>query len=225
MKYINKKFTYVFLLFQFLIVNANSQEVVQGFKQVFDISPDDKGNAIVEVSYKLNAAYWDMFKRNIGNNTSLLKREMEKALPKYFLSDFKYSEEPMERSYKVKFKALGIASLTKKGIWEAKLDTKNPDVTKLSDREFLINTDLMSNGMLINQIQKIHLPPQAKNAKIEKDSFGKAVLTYSTGFGVLPRILTYTGIALILAGGFLFYKNNRPATNKLRVAKNDAAAA
>jgi len=85
---------------------------------------DQLGNGYMDVSINLNAAQWDNYKQNIGNNVSLLKRSMERSLPKYYLSDFSYTEQPMERSYHVKFKALGICSMNRDGVWEAKLDTK-----------------------------------------------------------------------------------------------------
>ncbi len=216
---------FTIILIALLAQRASAQEEIKGLKQTFDITIDNLGGADVEVSMKLNAAQWDMFKRNIGNNTSILKREMEKALPKYFLSDFNYSEDAMERSYKMKFKTAGMTSINKNGKWEGKLDSKDPDITKLSDREFVMNSDLLSNGMLIQQVQKIHLPAEAKGAKIEKDSFGKAVLTYTTSTSAASKLSMFAGIGLILAGGALFFiKRNKPA-NQMRVASKEQVAA
>jgi hypothetical protein len=210
------------LLFQY---NTNAQQIVEGLKQIFDIKMDDKGNAAVEVSMKLNASQWDNYKRSaMSNNNSILKKEMERALPKYYLTDFKYSEDQMERSYKVAFNVLGFATLGKGGKWETKLETKNPDVTKLSDREFVLTQNMTSNGVFINQTQKVHLPSNANNAKIEKDSFGNSIMTYSTSIGLMPRLITYGGILLILAGGWMIYRNQQKSTNKLRVVKEKEAA-
>lgn len=203
---------------------VSAQQQAEGMKQVFDITMDDLGNANVEVSMKLNASQWDMFKKALGTNTSILKREMEKALPKYYLSDFNYTEDQMERSYKIKFKVSGLAGLNNKDAWEAKLDTKNPDITKLSDREFVMNATYMNNGTLIQQTQKIHLPSGASGAKIEKDSFGKAVMTYTTSAGFVSKAIIYAGIALILVGCWLLYKNSKPS-NRLHVAPKEAMAA
>ena len=90
---------YLVLLICITAFITRGQEEIKGIKQTFDISVDDLGNAIIEVSMKLNASQWDMFKKNIGNNTSMLKREIEKALPKYHLSDFSYTEESMDRCF------------------------------------------------------------------------------------------------------------------------------
>ncbi|MFT3911795.1 MAG: hypothetical protein QM737_20390 [Ferruginibacter sp.] len=219
-----KKLLSILIIFLSLHVCGYAQQV-EGLKQVFDITMDETGNADVEVSMKLNAGQWDMFKRNLGTNTSVLKREMEKALPKYFLSDFNYTEDQMERTYKMKFKVAGLAGINNNGAWEAKLDSKNPDITKLSDREFVMNANYMSNGGLIQQTQKIHLPSGASGAKIEKDSFGKAMLTYTTGGPLFPKIITYGGVALILLGGWMFYRNKNTPKNNLHVAPKEAVAA
>lgn len=202
-----------------------SQQEIKGMKQVFDYHIDELGNAIIEVSMKLNASQWDMFKRNVGNNQSIMKREIEKALPKYYLSDFSYTEDAMDRSYKIKFKALGLASINNNGRWEAKLEMKDPDITKLSEREFVINTDMAMNGVLIQQTQKIHLPSGVSDAKVEKDSFGKAVMTYSAGGNMMSKASMIGGILLIVAGGVLFFFNSRPPKNKLRVADKESMVA
>lgn len=218
------KIIFCFISLQLFISNSKSQEVVQGLKQIFDITMDDLGNANIEVSMKLNASQWDMYKRNIGNNTSILKRLMEKALPKYYLSDFNYTEDQMDRSYKMKFKVLGLCTTNRNGQWESQLESKNPDVTKLSDKEFVMTQDIMSGGMLVQQTQKIHLPSDVSGAKIEKDSFGKAIMTYSTGTGLLPKVITITGILLVLAGCWIFYRNQTLKKNNLKVVKDPVAA-
>lgn len=218
------KIIFCFAALQLFIYTNKAQEVVQGLKQTFDITMDDLGNAEVKVSMKLNAAQWDAFKKNMGNNTSILKRGMVDALPKYYLSDFNYSEEPMDRTYAMKFKVLGLATAGKNGKWQAELESKNPDITKLSDREFVMTQDMMSDGMLIQQTQKLHLPSGASGAKVEKDSFGKAVMTYSTGSGLLPTIINIAGILLIVAGCWIFYRNQTSKKNNLKVAEESIAA-
>ena len=225
MKIIFKKLTVCILLIISFTINAQSQEVIKGLKQVFDLTLDDLGNADVNVTMKLNASQWDNFKKSVGNNTSIIKREMEKGLPKHHLKDFTYSEDQMERTYSMKFKALGISSINKSGKWEAKLDAKNPDITKLSEKEFVMTTNMLVNGGLVEQTQKIHLPANSSNAKIEKDSFGNAMLTFETSNTGGSKLTMYAGIALVLAGLGLFFKNSRPPKNNLKVAKPEKEVA
>jgi hypothetical protein len=202
------------LCLQFSIC-IHAQKVYQGLKQTIDMIIDKLGNADIDVSMNLSAAQWDNFKRNVGNNVSLIKRSMERALPKYYLTDFNYTEQAMDRTYDVKFKALGICSMNRNGLWEAKLETKKPDITKLSDREFVMTEDVLTNGALVQQTIKLHLPSVAQGAKVQKDSFGKAEVTYKTGQDIVSKLLTALGIILILSGCWWYYRNLQSKKNKL----------
>jgi hypothetical protein len=176
---------------------------------------DQLGNADMDVSMVLNAAQWDNYKKNIGNNVSLLKRSMERELPKYYLSDFSYTEQPMDRSYHMKFKALGICSMNNSGVWEAKLETKKPDITKLSDNAFLMTEDIMTNGVLVQQTIKVILPSVARGSKVEKDSFGNAEITYTTGQDFLSKAITVLGILLVLIGCWFYFRSYQKTGNAL----------
>lgn len=203
--------TYIFricILFVMLAqINYSSfgQEQIKGTKQKLDITLDDLGNAHIAVTMKLNASQWDMFKKSLGNNTANLKREMVKGMPKFYLTDFKYNEDQMERSYTLEMRALAVASVDKNGKWKADLDAKDPDIMKVNDQQFKLDANYISGGSLIEQVQQIYLPGNATNAKVEKDSFGKAVLTYKVGSGFMNIIITGIGILFILAGVVLFY--------------------
>lgn len=191
-----------------------SQEVVKGMQQDMKVKFDENGNAHISVSMELNASQWDIFKRSIGGNTAHLKRQMEKGLPKFFLDDFKYSEESMDRKYTLEFNAYGVVSQDRHGKWKAELDAKDPDINKISDQEFELEVNYATNGALIEQTQRIFLPTNATDSKIEKDSFGKAVLTYKIGDSTMESILFIAGLALIAGGGLLMYFNFRPPSGR-----------
>ncbi len=187
-----------------LIVNTfivEAQENQRGFKTTMDITIDNVGSGIIEVTNKYNAAYWDYFTKSVGNNTSIINNQLKKTFPKYHLSDFSHSQNANERSNTVKFKIDGMMNINKNGKWEADLERKDPDITKVSNTEFL----LIDEGESL----KIHLPSGTSDAKVEKNSFGKAILTYTpaTGTGLMGNILRYLGIAIGLVGIWLLIKN------------------
>lgn len=191
------------LYFTIVIVSMNfvvfSQQL-PGMKTTIDITIDDKGGAICQYSSKYNAAMWDNFQQTTGKNTSILKNQLIRTFPKYVLSDFSYTQDDNERTNKVKFKIDGMMVVNQNGKWTADLDQKDPDITKVSETEFL----LMQDGNTL----KIHLPAGTTGAKVEKDSFGKAQLTYpATEGGMMGNIFLYIGIAAILGGSFLVYRN------------------
>lgn len=209
-KYFLYKTVFFFLAaFSFLVVQA--QEEVKGMKQKLEMNLDELGNASVAVTMKLNASQWDGFRRTIGNNPSYLKREMIKSMPKYYLSDFKYEEDQMERSYTFSMKALAVAKMDKNGKWKAELESKDPDIMKVNDRQYRLNANYLTNGVLIEQSTLVSLPSGASSAKVEKDSFGKAILTYKTGSGMMSWIIKIIGGILILAGGALLFMNKNKA--------------
>lgn len=214
------------LVIGFCPATSSAQEVVKGMKQIFDITLDENGKGTVEVFMKLNASQWDVFKEMLGNNPYLLKREMQNALPKYFLTDFEYQEKSMDRSYTLKFKVPGFSSLAKGDKWNAPLDSKDPDILKLSDREYVLTQDLaVGNGVLAQQTMKIHLPSNTSESKMEKDSFGKAVLTYSTSPDVAQTSIIGLGILLMLGGGFFFFRNRKlDQQGKMKVDRSVRAA-
>lgn len=186
-----------------------------GVKTTVDITVDNVGDAVCDFKYKYNAAYWDYFTKTIGNNTSIIKNNILRVFPKYNLTDFDYSQKSDERTNTVKFKILGMVYIDKNGRWTADLDTKNPDITKISDKDYL----LMESG---NQI-KIHLPAGTSDSKIEKDSFGKAVLTYPADeTGGTGKMFMIGGLVLMAAGGFLLYRNMKAPKLKTMYGRETA---
>ncbi len=192
------------MLIAFLIIlitdKSSAQIGEQGYKTTLDMTMDESGTVICEVTNKYNAAVWDTWTKVVGSNTSIINNGLRKLFPKYHLTDFKHSQDANERTNTVKFKIDGMMNVNKSGKWEAELDQKDPNITKVSNSEWL----LVEGGETL----KIHLPPGTKNSKVEKNSFGKAVLTYPvvTGGG-MNAILKYGGILIALAGVGLFIRN------------------
>jgi hypothetical protein len=188
--------------FVILIADKSSAQIgAKGYKTTFDMTMDESGTVICEVTNKYNAAFWDTWTKVVGSNTSIINNSLRKLFPKYHLSDFKHSQDANERTNTVKFKIDGMMNVNKSGKWEAELDGKDPNITKVSNSEWL----LVEEG---GETMKIHLPSGTKNSKVEKNSFGKAMLTYpvSTGGG-MNAILKYGGILIALLGVGLFIRN------------------
>lgn len=202
------------ILIAFLIILIADKSAAQigssGFKTTLDFTINESGSTICEVTNKYTAAYWDWWTKAVGSNTSIINNSLRKLFPKYHLSEFKHSQDPNERTNTVKFKIDGMMNINKSGKWEAELDQKDPNITKVSNTEWLLVED--------GETLKMHLPPGTKNSKVEKNSFGKAVLTYpvSTGGG-MTAALRYGGILIALIGVALFIRNRMKPKIKLVV--------
>ncbi len=194
----------LFLLFC-CSIKMNAQESSKGYKETLEMNADEKGDLTVITNIKYNAATWDYIKQQHGTDPSVLKNNIKRQFPKYVVADFDIKNDDMERTSTIKFKILGSIKVNQNGKWMAELDSKNPDITKLSETQFLMVDE--ENA----QTSKINLPKSASDAKIEKDSFGKAILTYNAPVsgGGMGNMIQYLGILVAAAGGFLFYKNKK----------------
>lgn len=180
--------------------NLIAQDNTPGFKTTLDMTMNESGSVICEVTNKYTASYWDWWTKAIGSNTSIINNQLKKLFPKYHLTDFKHSQDPNERTNTVKFKIDGMMNINKNGKWQADLDQKDPNITKVSNKEWL----LVDEGETL----KLHLPAGTNDSKLEKNSFGKAILTYSpTSGGGMGAIMKYAGIFIALIGIGLLIRN------------------
>lgn len=175
----------------------------KGYKINIEMTTDEKGDAAVNVTIKYNAQTWDMVKQTHGADASVLKNIWRKEFPKYELTEFDIKPDDAERTSISKFKILGMLKVDENGKWIASLDQKNPDITKISDNQFLLVDATTA------QTLKINLPKSATDAKVEKDSFGKAILTYNAPVsgGGAGNIIKYLGFLVAAGGIFMFFKN------------------
>ncbi|MCC6384132.1 MAG: hypothetical protein LC117_04035 [Bacteroidia bacterium] len=205
-----KKLALLTLVISGFCLQLKSQEVVKPLKVNIELAIDENGNAQATYQTKLNAGQWDAFKRSMGNNQSLLKRSIERSLPAYFLTDFKYEEDAMDRSYSLKFNAYGMCHIDASGKWVAELDVKNPDITKLDDNTYMIISEMVSGGQLIQANQKIIFPSSASDIKEEKDAFGKAIFTFKmSGSSATGKTMQYAGIGLLIIGAVLMWRASK----------------
>ncbi|MGC4103666.1 hypothetical protein [Ferruginibacter sp.] len=177
----------------------------KGYKETLEMNVDDKGEMTVVSKIVYNAATWASIKQQHGTDKSVLKNLFKAQFPKYVLTDFDISDDDMERTINIKFKILGGLKLDENGKWMAELDSKNPNITKITETQFLMVDEASA------QTSKINLPKSASDAKIEPDAFGKAILSFSApvGGGMFGTIIKYLGILVAAGGAFLFFKGGK----------------
>jgi hypothetical protein len=205
MKITNLKYFIASFIIFCSFITCIAQELPKGYKTTMEMNTDEKGDIAVNSTTKYNAQFWDYVKQTKGIEPSVLKNALKRQFPKYQLTDFEIKSDEMERTSTVKFIIHGLLKLDANGKWIADLETKNPDITKVSDNQFLLVDETTA------QTLKINLPKSASGAKVEKDSFGKAILTYTApiGGGGFGNILKYFGFLLAAGGVFLFFKNRK----------------
>lgn len=187
--------------FSSLIAMAQEEET-RNFKIDMILTGTDKGEVLVDMKTKCSALYWDIYKRKMANNPSILKSSLVRSFCKYSLTNFNVTNYDMERTYQATFTILGMLQLEEGGKWIARLETKDPDITKISEKEYVMVDEDYAKSF------KVILPSTTTKSKIEKDAFGNALLTYyapvkSGG----DKFLIYTGYLLAALGVLLFIKN------------------
>jgi hypothetical protein len=201
---LNKIYT-VLLSIMLCVPTAMAQELPKGYKVTMDMTVDEKGDVTVSSVTQYNATYWDYIKATKALEPSVMKNTVKRQFPKYQITDFEIDSKSKEadRISTMKFKILGSLKLDDNGKWIAELDTKSPDITKVSDTKFLLIDEASAQKITIN------LPASATGAKTEKDNFGKAILTYTApvSSGGTGNIIKWLGFLVAAGGIFLFFKN------------------
>lgn len=200
--------TIIIMLFSFLVLQA--QELL---KPKMEMKIDSIGNADIKISMTMNANQWQMWSQTFGNNPALLKRNIEKEMPGFFLDDYKLEKNDMERSFNFTFKAYGVCEVNKKGTWIVSTEQKNPDLTQLTDHKYMMVSTDVANGMQETTI--IEFPESAKNIKQTKDAFDKTQFEFDMKeirSGI--NWFLWIGILLAVAGGgwagLISFTNKQP---------------
>jgi hypothetical protein len=200
-----KKNILFILLLAFTCLKGSSQELPKGYKITMDMTVDEKGDVVVSSVTQYNAAYWENVKATKALEPSIMKNTVKRQFPKYQITDFEIDSKTKEsdRISTMKFKILGSLKLDDNGKWIAELDTKSPDITKVSDTKFLLIDEASAQKITIN------LPASASGAKTEKDGFGKYNLTYTAPVsgGGTGNIIKWLGFLVAAGGIFLFFKS------------------
>jgi hypothetical protein len=214
MRTTNKIMATVIILLSLTIIKSNlysqvTPEDPTSLVQEFNVNLDKLGNATVELTQKMTASQWESFKQSqIYNDPAMAKRDMERSMSTYVVDDFKRDMDDMNRQVKLTLKVLSYAQYKGNGHWSLKIDSKNPQVTKLTDNAYMITGNAVMGNSLVQQIYKIYFPSNSSNVMQTTDEFGKAIFTYDAGGGVLSyaKWNNILGILLILVAIFFFVK-------------------
>jgi|GEM_PF-389167 len=190
--------------------------------QNFSIDIDKLGNAKMVLDQKMNASQWESFKQSqIYNDPALSRRDLERSMAIYDVQDFKRDVDEMNREVKLSMTVNAYAQYKGDGQWALKIDSKNPQVTKLTDKSYMITGNTVMGSGLVQQIYRINFPSSASDVKQTSDEFGKAIFTYSSG-STLTSYLKWNyilGLILIIVAIYFAVQSSgpRPTFNAAKV--------
>ncbi len=169
--------------------------------QKIEMKIDAIGNAKLNISMTMTAQQWQTWNANYGNNPSALKRDMERAMPAYFVDDFKLEKDDMNRSFNLSLNAYGVCEINKRGKWIANTDQKNAQLTELTDHKYMLVSSPLEFGGTIQQTFIIEFPEEAKNIKIEKDAYSNTLFEFKMDNPSNFNLMRWSGLLLLVVGG------------------------
>jgi len=185
-----------------LKVNAQQQQQLDPVKENVEYTVDDIGDGHVKLSHTFNASQWDNYKKIYGSNApDLWKRQMTRNFPAAYLDNFSYKEEEMNRTFTLTFDAFGFAHINDNGQWQIDIAIKNPDITKISDRNYAMTSTYSTQGGLFQDLIKLNMPDAASNVTLDKNPLGKPIFTYDLTPPNKAAHMAYLIIGVLLIGG------------------------
>jgi len=140
---------------------------------------DSTGNAIFDVSGKLTAQQWINWNYMFGGgNASNVKRTYERALSFFYVYDFKYNPNEMERSFTIQFKAKGVIEYLGKDKWVANLGLREVQPVKLTENSFNCVLAQGDGNNILQNNMRFTLPANATNMVFDKDEFNNVLVYY-----------------------------------------------
>ncbi len=142
---------------------------------------DSTGNAIFEMKGKLTAQQWITWNYMYGGGqASMVKRNIERAVSPYYVYDFKYVPNEMDRSFEVEYRAKGVVEYLGKDKWIASLGLRDIQPSKLTETTFnCVTSQATGNGGVLQNNMKYTLPSDATNMQFDKDEFGNVTVLYN----------------------------------------------
>lgn len=165
----------------------SSQVNVQGqivdpttLTQNIDMIIDDLGDAKMELTMKMDASQWNAYiNSEYAKNQSIFRRDLEREMMWVLIDDIEMKLDDKTREAKATLSVKNIASYMGDNRWTLRLGSKDINVTKISDKCYLMTNNIVSdNGGIIQQMQKFIFPDKATNIKTDNDRYGNTVVTY-----------------------------------------------
>ena len=174
--------------------------------QEIDMKIDRMGDAQMEFRMKMTAAQWLNYKNSMAaQNANIFMRDLERNMSGVILENFKNELNENTRSSVNTITARNMATYKGDGKWELRLDMKDPNITQISDHIYLLAGNLLTDSGLAQQLQKIFFPDRATNVKLDTDTYGNAMFTYTLNVEKSSiSILLILGILLCVAGVVMY---------------------
>ncbi len=168
------------ILGMLLLLGAYAQQPNQTLMINTDARVDSTGNVTFEVSGKLTAQQWIAWNYMYGGGqASMVKRNIERTLSPFYVYEFKYLPNEMDRTFQIQYKVKGTVEYLGKDKWKAIVGLKDAQPVKLSENTFNCVLSEPAGNIIIQNTMKVILPPDATNMQFDKDEFSNVIVLYN----------------------------------------------
>lgn len=166
----------------------------------YNITIDEQGNADVVVQFTLNSNTWKNRELSGTFNPEHAKQKIIKSVPRLYITSIDYIKDSTAYSDQYHIKAKGVAQLDEDGRWKTYIGELPPNTFNVGGNTYSFRIPIPINNDTLWQIQHVKLPANAKDARIEKDSFDNSWISYSLKADWGKNAMPILGGLLILAG-------------------------
>jgi LPXTG-motif cell wall-anchored protein len=181
-----------------------------------EVKIDSTGNAVFEMSGKLTGQQWNLWNSIYGGGNALMvKKQIERTLSQFYVYDFRYSPNEMERTFTIQYKAKGIVKYLGKDKWLAEMGLKENKPTKIGENSCNFVTSQLAGSTVIQTNGVVTFPAQTKNMTFDKDEFNNIVIKYEMPTESITKLgesgtknLGYSllGLSALTLAGLVFFR-------------------
>lgn len=141
---------------------------------------DERGDAKMQVEFVLSAKAWLNWKNQYGDHPDLLRRDLVHQFSMFVMEDFKLEKDDLNRKATASMNVRGEARYRGDGRFEIVLPKTWLKVTDTdSGHEWHFSySEIIGQGMVMNQTIKLILPKSATEAKLSPGLQGQQLLSY-----------------------------------------------
>jgi hypothetical protein len=160
---------------------------------------DDRGDALVEVSFQHTAARWNQWKEAFGDHPDLLLRNLRYQFASAALEDFKFEKDDIHRRAVSKIKACALARYRGGGNFTIHVP-KDMKLVSGSGTDWAFTATKMTEGEILTTTVRAKLPAKAINPHYGPGGdFDELSYSMSMAPARSPYLLA-AGIFLLLLG-------------------------
>ena len=123
---------------------------------------DERGDALVEVSFQHTAARWNQWKEAFGDHPDLLLRNLRYQFASAALEDFKFEKDDIHRRAVSKIKACALARYRGNGNFTIQVP-KEMKLVSGSGTDWAFTATGMTEGEILTRTVRAKLPAKALN--------------------------------------------------------------